>query len=30
MIGGLWMLNLIDIHGVPSEAVLMGVDMAAI
>ena len=30
MIGGLWMLNLIDSHGVPSEASLVGVDMAAI
>ena len=30
MIGGLWMLNLIDTHGVPSEASLVGVDMAAI
>jgi len=30
MIGGLWMLNLIDIDGVPSEASLVGVDMAAI
>uniref|UniRef100_A0A7S4VWZ1 Galactose oxidase-like Early set domain-containing protein n=1 Tax=Ditylum brightwellii TaxID=49249 RepID=A0A7S4VWZ1_9STRA len=30
MIGGLWMVNLIDKNGVPSEAWLMGVDMAAL
>jgi len=28
MIGGLWMLNTIDVNGIPSEASLMGVDMA--
>jgi len=30
MIGGLWMVNLIDKDGVPSEAWLMGVDMASL